>query len=134
MKYILDTDGCIELIRRKPPKLIQRLTGSQPGDVGLSSITTAELWFGVAKSDDPGKNRKALAGFLAPFEIVPFDESAAMAYGEIRAALEIAGTPIGSMDLLIGAHALSIGATLVTANIREFRRIRGLRTANWLSP
>jgi len=133
MKYLLDTDGCIELIRRKPPRLIARLTKRQPGDVGLSSITTAELRFGVAKSGDPGKNRQALAGFLVPFEIVPFDESAAMAYGEIRAALEKAGTPIGSMDLLIGAHALSLGATLVTANIREFRRIRGLRTVNWLS-
>jgi tRNA(fMet)-specific endonuclease VapC len=134
MKYLLDTDGCIELIRRKPPRLIERLTKRIPGEVGLSSITTAELWFGAAKSSDPEKNRQALKGFLVPFEIVPFDEPAAAAYGEIRAALEKAGTPIGSMDLLIGAHAASLGVTLVTANIREFRRIRGLRIANWLSP
>ena len=133
MKYLLDTDTCIELIRRKPPGLIARLTKRQPGDVGLSSITTAELWFGVAKSGDPGKNRQALMGFLTPFEIVPFDESAAISYGDIRATLEKAGTIIGSMDLLIGAHAVSLGITLITANLREFRRIRGLRTANWLS-
>ena len=133
MKYLLDTDGCIELIRRKPPRLIERLTKCQPGEIGLSSITTAEFRFGVAKSGNPVKNRLALAGFLLPFEIVPFDESAAAAYGEIRAALEKAGTPIGSMDLLIGAHAVSLGATLVTANIREFKRIRGLRVTNWLS-
>ncbi|OGQ00876.1 MAG: hypothetical protein A2Z40_00190 [Deltaproteobacteria bacterium RBG_19FT_COMBO_60_16] len=133
MKYLLDTDGCIELIRRKPPRLIKRLTKCQPGEVGFSSITTAELWFGVAKSGDPVKNREALAGFLVPFEIAPFDESAAAAYGEIRAALEKAGTPIGSMDLLIGAHAVSLSVTLVTANSREFRRIRGLRLANWLT-
>ena len=133
MKYLLDTDACIELIRRKPPKLIQRLTRSQPGDVGLSTITTAELWFGVAKSGDPERNGLALEGFLIPFEIVLFDESAAMTYGGIRAALEKTGSSIGSLDLLIGAHALSLGATLVTANIREFRRIRGLRIANWLS-
>lgn len=134
MKYLLDTDGCIELIRRRPTRILSRLTKLQPGDVGLSSITVAELWFGVAKSADPAKNRHALEGFLEPFEIVPFDESAAKEYGEIRAALEKAGTPIGSMDLLIGAHAHSLGATLITANIREFRRIRGLRTANWLAP
>jgi tRNA(fMet)-specific endonuclease VapC len=134
MKYLLDTDGCVELIRRRPPKLIAHLVKRQPGEVGLSTITTAELWFGAAKSSDPERNRQALEGFLVPFEIVPFDESAAIAYGEIRAALEKAGTPIGSMDLLIGAHAASLGATLVTANIREFRQIRGLRTANWLSP
>ena len=134
MKFLLDTDGCIELIRRRPPKLIDRLTKRQPGDVGLSWITTAELWFGAAKSSDPEKNRQALKGFLVPFEIVPFDETAAAAYGEIRAALEKAGTTIGSMDLLIGAHAASLGVTLVTANIREFRRIRGLQIANWLSP
>ncbi len=133
MKFLLDTDGCIELIRRKPPILIERLIKREPGEVGLSSITTAELWFGVAKSGDPAKNRQALTGFLVPFEIAPFDESAAAAYGEIRAALEKAGTPIGSMDLLVGAHAVSLGATLVTANIREFRRIKGLRLANWLS-
>ncbi len=132
MKYMLDTSICIELIRRRPPRLIQRLTACAPGEAGLSVITVAELVHGVHKSEQTAQNASALERFLLPFEIADFDWRAAQAYGMIRAALERDGSLIGSMDLLIAAHALSLDVTLVTNNEKEFRRIPGLSVENWL--
>ena len=103
------------------------------GDVGVSSITVAELQFGVQKSQRPLQNQEALALFLAPLIIADFDHAAAEAYGVIRADLERQGTPIGSLDTLIAAHALSLGVTLVTDNEREFSRVPGLQVENWVS-
>src|SRR5581483_82946 len=97
------------------------------GDIGISSITLAELRYGVEKSQQIQKNRQALDEFILPLEIADFDEMAAEAYGTIRAALEKVGRPIGSMDMLIGAHALALGAALVTNNTKEFRRIKNLK-------
>jgi tRNA(fMet)-specific endonuclease VapC len=133
MRFMLDTDSCIALIKRKPAKMLDKLTSHAPGDVGLSAVTLAELRFGVAKSAQKDANARALDEFLLPLEIADFDETAADVYGEVRAALEKAGTPIGPLDTQIGAHALSLGSVLVTHNTREFRRIPGLTVEDWLA-
>jgi tRNA(fMet)-specific endonuclease VapC len=133
MKYLLDTNICIYLIRRRPATVIRELVKHPLGDVGLSSITVAELQYGVAKSAEQERNRLALEQFLVPLAIAEFDAHAAEAYGLIRASLERQGTPIGSLDTLIAAHALSLGVTLVTNNEREFGRVPGLRVENWAS-
>jgi len=131
MIYMLDTNICIYLIQQKSPRLLQRIRRQSPGDIGLSSITVAELRYGVAKSSAVERNRQALERFLLPFGILDFDEIAAITYGQARSTLERAGTPIGPLDNLIGAHALSLGMRLVTNNMREFQRIPGLSVENW---
>ena len=133
MRFMLDTNSCIALIKRKPAKILAKIMSHAPGEVGLSAITLAELRYGVAKSAQRERNGQALAEFLLPLEIADFDETAADAYGESRAALEKAGTPIGPLDTQIDAHALSLGVVLVTHNTREFRRIPGLAVQDWLS-
>jgi tRNA(fMet)-specific endonuclease VapC len=133
MKYLLDTNICIALIRQRPAGLLQRLTALEPGEVGLSSITLAELIYGAAKSFQTEQNLAALEQFLLPLELVNFDESAATAYGQIRAGLEREGKVIGSMDMLIAAHALSLNTILVTNNIKEFGRVSGLLLEDWIS-
>ena len=131
MKYMLDTNICIYLINERPKKVINKFTHLAPGDVGVSSITASELAFGVAKSGSD-KNRAALETFLLPLEVVPYGYAAAMAYGEIRSVLKSLGKPIGPLDMLIAAHALSIGVTLVTNNEKEFRRVNRLKIENWV--
>jgi tRNA(fMet)-specific endonuclease VapC len=133
MRYLLDTNICIYLIKKHPAKVLQRLREQNASQVGVSTITVAELEFGVAKSARPEQNQEALQLFLAPLEIVLFDSSAAVHYGRIRTVLEKNGSPIGSMDLLIAAHALSLGVLLVTNNEREFSRVPGLKLENWAS-
>ncbi|MCK4621005.1 MAG: type II toxin-antitoxin system VapC family toxin [Desulfuromonadales bacterium] len=128
---MLDTNICIYIIKQKPPVVLEHFREYQIGDIGISSITLAELRFGVAKSQYQEKNARALDEFIIPLEILPFDEMATLAYGEIRASLEKAGTPIGSMDLLIAAHAVSLKISLVTNNTREFRRVPGLVVIDW---
>jgi tRNA(fMet)-specific endonuclease VapC len=132
MDYLLDTNICIELIRRRSAKILRRLQKCQIGQVGISSITLAELQYGVYKSRDPQRNKMALVEFCAPLEIPPFDDRAASVYGRIRTAIEEAGKPIGPMDMLIAAHALALGAILVTNNQREFARVPKLHIENWL--
>jgi tRNA(fMet)-specific endonuclease VapC len=100
--------------------------------VASSSITLAELEYGVAKSSQPQQNSEALHAFVAPLEILPFDDRAACRYGEIRAFLEGKGKVIGAMDMLIAAHAGSLGLTLATNNLREFQRVPGLEVENWV--
>jgi len=131
MKFMLDTNTCIYLIKKKPAEVIGHFKRHKVGDIGISSITLAELQCGVEKSHHVHRNRVALEEFIAPLEIAPFDEAASRTYGEIRSHLEKAGTPIGSMDTLIGAHALSLGVTIVTNNIREFNRINNLKVIDW---
>lgn len=132
MKILLDTDTCIHLIRRRAPEILRRLRRYSPGDVGISSITLGELAFGVSKCGQAETNQRALDEFISALEVAPFDESAARGYGPIRAVLQQSGKAIGALDMLIGAHALSLGATLVTHNTREFSRIRGLRLTDWI--
>lgn len=127
---LLDTSICIYVINRKPPEVIARFRRYRAGEVGLCSVVAAELAYGVAKSGS-SRNREALELFLSPLEILPFDEPAVWVYGDLRAELERRGLTIGAMDTMIAAHALSIGATLVTNNLREFSRVEGLALENW---
>ncbi len=130
MKYLLDTDICIYVINERPRRVLDRFSRHSVGDLGVSGITVAELAFGVEKSGS-ARNRAALDAFLLPLEIAAYDLAAALCYGGIRSALERKGTPVGPLDTLIAAHALSLGVTLVTNNQREFKRIHGLRVENW---
>lgn len=131
MRYLLDTNICIYVIKRRPPQVLARLQRCAVGDLGLSTVTLAELEYGVAKSQEPVRHHAALAAFTLPLEVIPFDAPAAAAYGPIRATLARQGTPIGAMDLLIAAHARSLGVILVTNNVREFGRVPGLQIEHW---
>src|SRR3990172_2913328 len=112
MKVMLDTNICIAIIKRKPPQVLKRFTAYKVGEIGISWVTLAELEFGVAKSRHVEKNEAALEEFVLPLEIANFDREAARVYGRVRAALEKKGTPIGSLDMMIGAHALALVITL----------------------
>lgn len=131
---MLDTNICIYIIRKKPLDVQKRFERHAITDFALSSITLAELQYGVEKSSAKTKNQQALDLFLIPLTILDFDDAAAISYGAIRTALESVGFVIGSMDMLIAAHALSQDLTLVTNNAREFRRVPGLRVEEWFNP
>ena len=132
MKYLLDTNTCIYIINKKPPSAVNHIRSKQPDEVSISTITIAELEYGVYRSTHADQNRIALLEFLVPFAILDFDHSAAAVYGSIRATLERKGTPIGPMDLLLAAQAMSQQLILVTNNEREFRRVAGLQIENWI--
>jgi tRNA(fMet)-specific endonuclease VapC len=132
MKYLLDTNICIYLIKNKPESVALKLKEIDITDIGISSVTTAELYFGVNKSSKKEQNQSALNTFLLPFEILNFDEKDSFIYGTIRAELERTGFPIGAMDLLIASQAMSRELTLVTNNTYEFQRVKGLRIENWV--
>ena len=129
---LLDTNICIYIINAKPPAVLERFQKYRLGDIGLCSVVAAELAFGVAKSGS-ARNREALDMFLAPLTILPFDAAAMWIYGDLRADLERRGTPIGSLDTMIAAHALSQQALLVTNNSREFAKVPGLQLDNWVA-
>lgn len=131
---LLDSNICVVLINRRPgyERLLERFDRRDYGELLISAITLAELEFGVAKSARGAQNRSRLELFLARFEIAPFDARAAASYGTVRAALENRGTPIGPLDTQIAAHAIALDAALVTNNVREFRRVAGLKVENWL--
>lgn len=131
MIYLLDTNVCIDIIRRKRPAIIDRIQSHDVGDIAVGSITVAELEYGVAKSQHTAQNKIALIQFLAPFEILPFDQPAAEQYGSIRQNLEADGHPIGPMDMLIAAQALAADLTIVTKNVGEFSRVQDLRIEDW---
>lgn len=133
MIVLLDTNICIYIIRRKPPHVLQKFNTYAVGDIGVSSITVAELFVGAQKSQHPAQNQQAVEQFLLPLLVTPFDYDAAMAYGQVRAALEQQGLGIGALDTLIAAHALSLGVTLVTNNVREFTRVSGLSVEDWVN-
>ena len=128
---LLDTNICIHVINAKPPAVLERFRQYRMGEIGLCSVVAAELAYGVAKSVS-ARNRQALEMFLAPLIILPFDDAAVWAYGNLRAELERKGTPIGALDTMIAAHALSQQSTLVTNNTREFARVPGLALENWV--
>lgn len=130
MRFMLDTNICIYAIKHRPPSVVKALRRHEAAGLGVSSITVAELEFGVAKSGSV-RNVAALQQFLEPLTIADFDRDAAKAYGRLRADLESAGTPIGPLDMQIAAHALALGVTLVSHNVREFARVRGLLLVNW---
>lgn len=128
---MLDTNICIYIIKEKPIKVFQTFKSLNVGDVCISSITLAELQYGVYKSQHQERNKIALVNFLAPIEILPFSGKAASLYGEIRAALEKKGQLVGAYDLLIAAHALSENLVLISNNTKEFSKIPKLHLQNW---
>jgi tRNA(fMet)-specific endonuclease VapC len=128
---MLDTNTCIYIIKEKPAHVLERFQKVPISDIGISSITLSELVYGAVKSSKPEQNHLALAQFVAPLEILAYDHSASQYYGSIRNHLEKRGTPIGALDMLIAAHALSAGCVLVTNNEKEFRRVPDLKIENW---
>jgi tRNA(fMet)-specific endonuclease VapC len=133
MNYILDTNICIYIIKRKPQNVLDKLSQVPLGLVGISVITLSELVYGVRKSAFPEKNMEALKQFLIPFELFQFDYNCAIEYGYIRSDLEKKGALIGPLDMLIAAHAKSLGHILVTNNEKEFKRVEGLQIENWVN-
>ena len=131
MKYMLDTNICIYIIKHRPEKVIRKFMEHDPDDICISAITYAELVHGVEKSQAKEKNRVALMVLLSEIQIVPFDDLAAQIYGEIKADLQKKGAPIGPMDTLIAAHAKALNLTLVTNNTKEFARVDGLELEDW---
>ena len=131
MKLMLDTNICIYLIKEHPASILKRFASHPVGEIGISVITLAELEYGVTKSSRPAKNREALEQFVSPLEVASFDRLATAAYGRLRTALEKKGQPIGSMDLLIAAHAIGLDVRLITHNVKEFGRVPGLRIDDW---
>ena len=129
--YLLDTNLCLHIIAKAPPKALDRLLACSPDEVGISVITLGELASGVARSQAEEKNRRALELFLAALQVVEFSAEAALAWGELRAQLDSKGAEMGVLDAMIAAQALSLGATLATSTPKAFRRIAGLKVENW---
>ncbi len=130
LKYMLDTNIVIYVIKRRPPALRQ-VFNQHVGQIGISTITFAELMHGVEKSSVPERNLRTVEDFVSRIEVLPYDSDAALHYGDIRADLERKGTTIGVNDLHIAGHARSAGLVLVTNNSREFERVEGLRVIDW---
>ena len=131
MHYLLDSDICIYIARRKPPSVLARLRRSRPGDIGMSVITYLELVYGACKSQRREENLKRIEELELFIPVLGLDANVGRHYGQLRTELELKGLSIGAYDLLIAAHALSLGLTLVTNNVREFSRISELRLENW---
>ena len=131
MRYLLDTNICIYIAKRKPPEVLERLRHMRPGDVGMSIITNLELVYGAWKSQQREANLQRLQELERLIPVLPLDARVSQHYGQMRTELERKGLPIGAYDLLIAAHALALGLTLVTNNVREFRRVPQLRVENW---
>ena len=132
MKFMLDTNIIAYAKNHRPESVLRRFMQYRPEDMCISSITMAELEFGVYNSSKPDQNRLALMTFLSGIGVVPFDAAAALAYGSIRAELTKKGNLIGANDMLIAAHARALDLTLVTNNTREFNRVEGLKIENWV--
>jgi len=133
-RYMLDTDTCSYIMRRSPESVIKKLAKVPVSDVCISVITKSELLYGVEISPKRRQDEAALAAFLRYVEVLDFPDIASSHYAKIRADLKTRGTMIGANDLLIAAHARSLGLTLVTNNTREFRRVRNLDIDNWTAP
>jgi tRNA(fMet)-specific endonuclease VapC len=131
MRWMLDTNTCIYIMKHHPPQVQARLRRIAIGEVGISAIVLAELRFGIQKSRRREENAAALADFLPYCLVLDWPQEASGVYAEIRDELETQGTPIGSNDLLIAAHALYLGCTLVANNVQEFSRVKGLVIDNW---
>lgn len=133
MKYLLDTNICIYIIKKKPEEVIKRFLKMKPDSIGISSITVSELYYGVAKSTKPNENTIALEQFILPLTVINYNKEDSISYGKLRARLEQKGKLIGAMDMLIAAQALNRDLILVTNNEREFKKVEGLSTENWVS-
>ena len=132
LRYLLDTNICIYIAKQRPSTVLERFLGLQPGEVGMSVVTAGELAFGAAKSQRSVAARESLAALQALIPVLPLNEAVAESYGNLRAALQASGTPIGNNDLWIGAHARQLHITLVSNNTCEFSRIEGLKLEVWV--
>jgi len=132
MKYLIDTNICIYIMNNHPAAVLEKFKQVQVGDIGISSITVSELYYGACKSNRMKHNFDRLEEFLYPFDILNYDENASREYGKIRARLEKKGLVIGPLDMLIAAHALSLQRIIITNNAKEFKRINSLRVENWV--
>jgi tRNA(fMet)-specific endonuclease VapC len=131
LRYMLDTDLCIRVLRDRPPGLRERFN-AEAASLCVSTVTLGELLFGAEKSARPVETRTEVERFAARLSVLPFDEAAAAHFGEIRATLQRSGQVIGAYDLMIAGHARSRGLVVVTGNLREFQRVAGLRAEDWL--
>ena len=131
MTYLLDTNICIFAIKNKPPNVLKRIKEHRDKGIAISSLTVAELEFGVWNSAAPERNRIALLEFLSIFDTLPFRDMDALAYGPIRANLKKVGKIIGPIDMLLAAQAAANGLVLVTHNIKEFKRVPDLPIEDW---
>ncbi|MEN9862013.1 MAG: putative nucleic acid-binding proteincontains domain [Cyanobacteriota bacterium] len=131
LRFLLDTNICIYVIKRRPESLLERFN-SNASHLAMSSITLAELLHGAEKSSNPQRTLAVVEDFCSRLDVLEYGVKAAQHYGQIRTALERRGTPIGVNDLHIAAHARSEGLTLVSNNLREFERVEGLLLANWV--
>jgi len=131
IKYLIDTNICIYIMNKRPIGIIHKFKQFDVGEIGVSTITVSELQYGVAKSKNRRLNELRVEEFLSPLEILPYDETATMIYGDIRLQLEKSGEPIGPLDLLIAAQALSRDLVLITNNEKEFNRVHNLKVENW---
>lgn len=132
IRYMLDTNTCIYLIKHHPPEVREKLGTISVGEIGVSSIAIAELWYGITESTKRKHNEGALNDFLDYVTVLDWPMKAAPQYGFVRSHLKKRGTPIGAMDLLIAAHAIALNTVLVTNNMREFRRVPRLKLENWV--
>ncbi|MGE5503237.1 MAG: type II toxin-antitoxin system tRNA(fMet)-specific endonuclease VapC [Actinomycetota bacterium] len=133
LRYMLDTNLCVRVLRDRPPGLRERFNAEATG-LCISTVTLAELLYGAEKSARPGDNRRQVEGFADRLSVLPFDEAAAAHYADIRANLERKGQIIGAYDMMIAGHARSRGLVAVTGNLGEFTRVEGLRAEDWLPP
>lgn len=131
MKFLLDTNICIFVIKQKPIGVLQRFSQYSSDELGISTITLAELRYGADKSSNPSRNHSALDLFLSPLAIVDFDSECSEYYGKVRSELERSGRPIGPLDTMIAAHALRLRVPVVTNNTKEFARVSGLVIEDW---
>ena len=131
MKYLLDTNVCVDYLSGRYPTVVARIQRSSPDDLRLTSVVVAELRYGADRSKRRRANHSRLDTLVGEIETLDFDLQAAASYGRVRASLEAKGTPIGPNDMLIAAHALSRGLVLVTDNVSEFRRVKRLKIENW---
>lgn len=129
--YMLDTNICIYVINNKPLHVFEKFKQFELGQLAISSITAAELAFGVEKSGSE-RNKQALNKFLTPLEVLPYDDQTIWHYAKLRQNLQSTGKTIGSLDMLIAAHALALDMVLVTNNLKEFERVEGLKLENWV--
>ncbi len=133
LNYLLDTNICIYIINEKPDNMLRKFEQYPVFEFGISSITHAELQYGIEKSKNTKTNQDALDEFLLPLTILPFHgKKLVTCYGEIRASLESKGRTMGPLDMLIAAHALSLDLTIISNNIKEFSRIPKLKSENWI--
>ncbi len=131
MAFLLDTNACVDYLTARYPKVAERIQRSSPEDLFLSLVVVAELRYGADHSTRRRTNHLRIDALIEEIEPLDFDLRAAATYGRVRAQLEAGGTPIGPNDMLIAAHALSRGLTIVTDNTAEFRRVKGLKVENW---